>query len=114
LAVVGTFAPTAMGTAFVALGALALRSREVVLIVRILAIGHYLRPLDGPHVAEIVVVVETHLTIKDVSQIGNLQRVHLGVGDEEGILLLLHGQTEQCAAANDLQSEMGIIINNYY
>jgi len=107
LAVVGTFAPTAMSTALVALGTLALRGREVVLVVRILAIGNYLRPLDGPHVAEIVVVVEAHLAIKDVTQVGNLQCVHLGVGDKEGVLLLLHGQTEQRASANDLQSENG-------
>jgi len=104
LAVFGALAPTAGRAGLVALGAFAFRLGEVVDVdVLGTGAGDDLLPVDGLHVAQVVVVEQTATARQNISEGGHLQRVHLGEGNDERELFVVDAEFEERPPADDLQ-----------
>lgn len=106
LAIVRTLTPAGIALARrIALGARALGGSEVIrVVVVIVQTREDLTPDNRSRVTQVVVVEEAHPTLQNVTQFGHLQCVHLRVCGKQGVLLFLHSQAEQRAAAYDLKS----------
>lgn len=102
LAVVGTFTPASAFAGRITGRTLSFRVGKVVLINHLeLGTGQDLFPVDVAHMAEVVVVEEANRAAEDIAQRRHLQVLHLGQGDDQGVLLIAEVQLEQRSAPYD-------------
>lgn len=105
LTVLGAITPAALFTKLVTGGAFALWRSE---IIHVNGSAFWIRddllPVDGFHVAQVVVVEEADATPQNIAKSGQFQGVHLGKSNDQGEFLFSHIHFKQRPATDNLET----------